>query len=81
MLVLDVLMIVPEVRVSVRHIPVRVLMGVLLHRLPSLSVLFVLNVEASRPWVNESEAFFNRHYTPHEGYLQAFPSRKINAPY
>lgn len=34
MLVLDVLVIVQNVRVGMRHIPVRVLMGVLLHRLP-----------------------------------------------
>lgn len=34
MLVLDVLVIVQDVRVGVRYILMRVLMGVLLHRLP-----------------------------------------------
>ncbi|MGH3966047.1 MAG: hypothetical protein ACRDRY_22815 [Pseudonocardiaceae bacterium] len=34
MLVLDVLMIVQDVCMGVRRIPVRVLMGVLFHRLP-----------------------------------------------
>ncbi len=34
MLVLDVLVIVQDVRVGVRHIPMCVLMGVLLHGLP-----------------------------------------------
>ncbi|MGH3888098.1 MAG: hypothetical protein ACRDSZ_16310 [Pseudonocardiaceae bacterium] len=44
-LVLDVLVLVQGVRVGMRHITVRVLMGVLLHRLPPfLSCLLLMSM-------------------------------------
>ncbi|MGH3872211.1 MAG: hypothetical protein ACRDSR_11995 [Pseudonocardiaceae bacterium] len=43
MIVLDVLVVVQDVCVRVRHIPVCVLMGVLLHRLPPSVVVSASN--------------------------------------
>ncbi|HSL09236.1 MAG TPA: hypothetical protein VK887_14865 [Pseudonocardiaceae bacterium] len=76
MLVLNVLVIVQDVRVGVRHFPMRVLMRVLLHRFPVLRSIRP-NVEFPAVICELMGGFINRCYTTLSGYRQVFPSRNL----
>jgi hypothetical protein len=76
MLVLNVLVIVQDVRVGVRYFPMRVLMRVLLHRFPVLRSIRS-ECRVPRRHMRIDGGFINRCYTTLGGYRQVFPSRKL----
>lgn len=74
MFVLYVLMVMQGVRVGVRHIPVRVFMGVLFHHMPHY-LPFVLDAETHS--LRGGFGLLTRYYTSRRGLWQVFPISKL----
>jgi hypothetical protein len=76
-LVLDVVMIMQDVRVRMRHVPVRVLMGVLCrgHSIAPFSTVSLRN------HIRMDGTLVNRCYTPNVDYWKIFLARKLMRPF